>query len=756
MPNSFADNLNPDNLSAPDNQEIIGELNEINESEYIKKIRAKNRKELIKLDLIERERIAAHIKKLYDNNIGKHNELCDRLDEYDDVFRMKRNSMPGDSDDTPNYRTPLSTVTLEVIHANVMNVFFTPADVMRIIPTEAGDIPKIQKLDTFGNWSMKNEMNLFENTDKLFHSSDKNGECPYIIHWVKEYGTDIEIELIMDPMNPDRPLIDPDTKEPLTQERNVEKILYDGPKFEVFSRKDYMRPANSVAGKLNDWDMRFIRTNADNVKRAENEGRYYDGVFDDIGGWGQESITSELNKLKDKEGEQVILGPTEKIFIEFYGRLRVIMIKDDKKSQEDAYEELEDELIGIVEIKSETLCALRKNKFPLKMRPIGLDVFIPDDEGRAEGTGVIEFMEGPQKCYDALYNQYLFGTVQSNNPIIFFTPMGNMKNEPIKIQAGWAYPTADAKNINIVKMPPPDSSLRQMMEEARNFAQLLFGISDYASGIESSIDPTAPAKKAEIVVAQGNVRLNMIIKRKNETLRDIFKRWFLLYQANMPPNKFMRIAGEDKNNSWKFEPIKITDFALKSIPDFELTGNVLNTNKTLEAQKVVGIYNMLISNPFFSPQTGQGMQALYALTKWFMDKLDETGISNFLPNIPEQNILTPEEENARMLQGDKVEPTQREDFVTHIRIHGTQLLDPSIPDEMKVMIADHIRATVAMMKNIMTQQMAMAQLPQGGMNAPAGRENQAGAGAPANIERPIPEPGMGASQGGVGAGAPQL
>ena len=118
----------------------------------------------------------------------------------------------------------------------------------------------------------------------------------------------------------------------------------------------------------------------------------------------------------------------------------------------------------------------------------------------------------------------------------------------------------------------------------------------------------------------------MIIRRKNRTLKNIFRKWYLLYQANMPPDKFMRIAGEDKDNPWKFEPINMSDFALKAIPDFELTGNVLTSNKALQAQKAVAVYNLLIGNPLFNSQTQQGMQALHALTKALIDKLDETGL----------------------------------------------------------------------------------------------------------------------------------
>jgi len=705
----FDNNLNNPNSPIVPDEEIKREINEANEKEYLAKISKKNKKGLIKLDIIERERIAKHICDLYNQNISSHNEKCDKIDKYDEIFRMVPENT-ADSD-TPNYRSPLSTVTLETIHANYMNVFFTPKDVARALPTEPGDTNKISKLDTFMNWSMTNEMDLFANCDRLFHSSSKNGENPYMVHWVKEYGTEIKKEPIMNPMNPGEPLLDEETGEIIYQEREESKVIYDGPKLEVFSRKDYILPENAVEGKKLDWEMRRVRLSADTVLRNELKGKYYKGVFDEIGGWG---VTSEGDThIEDKEGNQIPLGKDEKIFIMFFGNLRVNAIKDEKEGDE-VYEELEDEFIAVVEIKSQTLCELRKNRFPFKERPIGLDLCIPDDEGRMEGTGIIEFMSGPQSCYDALYNQYIFGTTQSNNPFGFFTPFGNTKKEPIKVKSGTLYPSPDPGGVNIIKLPPPDNSLLKAMEETRNWAQLLFGISDYQAGVESQIDPSAPAKKAEIVLAQGNVRLNLIIKRKNKTIKDILRRWFLLYRENMPKNKLMRITGEE--GGWTFQQMTIEDFNLKSIPDFELTGNILNANKTLEAQKAISIYQILIQNPFFSPQIKGGVQSLHALTKWLMDKLDETGISRFIPQ-PKEMVATPEEENARFMQGDEGDPTEGEDHVYHIKIHQRLLLDPTIDDKIKSNVIKHIQKTTDLMKKELTARIVMSQIG-GAQNVP--------------------------------------
>ena len=63
----------------------------------------------------------------------------------------------------------------------------------------------------------------------------------------------------MNPQDLTQPMIDPDTKEPLFQEIEETKLLYSGPKLEVFSRKDYVQPLNALMDKIPDWEMRKVR-----------------------------------------------------------------------------------------------------------------------------------------------------------------------------------------------------------------------------------------------------------------------------------------------------------------------------------------------------------------------------------------------------------------------------------------------------------------------------------------------------------------
>lgn len=698
-------------------QEVAKSPKEATQSEqksYLGKIKSKNKNYLIKLSKEERERVGKEIMRLYNDALPSHKELCNKLDMWDEISRIVRSEVQGSDGNLPNYRMPLSTVSHEVMHANIMNVFFTPADIMRCLPTAQDDIEKVNSITTFGNWSLKNELDIFNGCDRLFHSSTKNGESVAMIYWKREYGVEIKRKPKTDEKGD--VLYDKDTEQMLYDEIEESKCLYDAPYMEVIPRKDYIQSEDAIMGEMPSGEGRYVRMSYDDYLREELEGKMYTDSIDEIKQW-PNNPKPEISK-ETYDGEEMPIGKWKKEFVEWYCRLRIKCIKEELTEQETAETyELEDEFIALVHVETGALCSLRKNKFPMKKRPFVNDYFIPDDTGRRAALGVYELMEPIQRAYDALFNEFINAVDMSNKPIIFFTPTGNMRDERFKIQRGFAYPTNDPKSVNLFQFPSPNDAIKLGMEIVQQWAQYLFGISDYAAGMESSIDPSAPAKKAQIVVEQGNVRLNMIIKRKNATLKEIFLRWFLLYRDNMPANKFMRIAGEG-DDPWKFEAITYEDFALQSIPDFDLCGNVLNANKQLEFNKKLGIYQMLVSNPLFNPQGGrEALQALMGLTKWFVDGTDEIGLTAFLPQLkPGHLVHTPEEENAYFLQGQEVDVQPGEDHVHHIKVHMGFMNNPEIPEEIKPLIGEHIKQHVKMMKEDMNRQMTQQMQAQ---NAPS-------------------------------------
>lgn len=710
------------------------DLTQDDKKAYLKDIKKRNMYLLLDVTDEEKTTIANKIIEWYNEALPQHEELCQKIDDWDEISRLVRKEVIGSTGDLPNYRMPLSFLSHEVIHSNVMNVFFSPQEIMRVIPTAVDDVPKVNNIMVFGNWSMKNEMDIFGRFDQLSHSSIKNGESVAMIYWKKEYGVEIQRIPMKDGEN--NVIYDDETKDPVYQEKEVEKLLYNAPYMEILSRKDYIQPKDCMMDEIPEWEACIRRFTYDSFLRDQLQGKIYEGSIDKIKGWPQSTLP--LIDKQDYDGEDLHIPAWSKEFLLWFGRMRINVIEEKLQPEDEvkAYE-LEDELEAIVHIRSKTLCAIKKNRRPMKQRPFVVDYFQPDDSGRRSGLGVYEMMDSMQKCYDAVFNNFVYGEELSNNPIVFFSPTGNMRDERFKIQKGYAYPTSDPNSVKLFSFPEPNESSMRLMDLVQQWAQFMFGISDYAAGMQSNIDPEASGKKVQLIVEQGNVRLNMIIKRKNDTLKEIFKRWFLLYRDNMPPNKFMRIAGEQKD-PWKFEAINYEDFALQSIPDFELTGNILNANKQLEANKAIAIYQLLIANVMFNPATQQGLRAYTQLSKWLIDKIGDAQLSNFVGGTDDQGVvLTPEEENALILQGEEdLQPHQGEDIAHHLQVHTSYLQMAHIPDSIKVQIAKHIQATLLMAKQMMAQKLAMIQagmppqnqaqtLPPQGMANPALQQPQA-------------------------------
>ncbi len=703
------------------------DLTDGEKKDYLGRIKKRNKYLLIETTEEERERIGNEIDRLYRAALPEHEELCEKIDTWDEVSRLLRKEVIGSQGELPNYRMPLTFLTHEVIHSNVMNVFFSPQEPMRCIPTAVDDVSKVNNIMVFGNWSMKNELDLFGNFDTLDHASTKNGESVAMVYWKKEYG--VEIQRIPMKDEEGNVMYDDDTKEPIYQEKEVSKILYNAPYMEILNRKDYLQPPNCMMNEIPEWEGCYRRFTYDSFLRDELQGKFYDGSIDLIKNW--PSAEAPAIEQETYEGEDMKVPAWSKEFLLWFGRMRVNVIEEALQPNEavKAYE-LEDELEIVWHIRTKTVCAMKKNRRPMKMRPFIVDYFQPDDTGRRAGIGVYEMMDSLQKCYDATFNNYVYGEELSNAPIVFFSPTGNMRDERFKIQKGYAYPTSDPNSVKLFQFPQPNESSRGLMELIQQWAQFMFGISDYAAGMQSNIDPEASGKKVQLIVEQGNVRLNMIIKRKNDTLKKIFKMWYLLYRDNMPPNKFMRIAGEQKD-PWKFQAISYEDFALQSIPDFELTGNILNANKQLEANKAIAVYQLLTTNTLFNPATQDGQRAYSQLTKWLIDKIGDAQLSNFVGGTDDNVVLTPEEENALMLQGEEdLQPHQGEDIAHHLAVHASYLQAGHIPDQIKVQIAKHIQATLLMAKQMMAQKLAMIQAgmppqgPQGALPAPGGQPGQ--------------------------------
>ena len=117
--------------------------------------------------------------------------------------------------------------------------------------------------------------------------------------------------------------------------------------------------------------------------------------------------------------------------------------------------------------------------------------------------------------------------------------------------------------------------------------------------------------------------------------------------------------------------------------------------------------------------------------------MEETGISRMIPSTGGEMIQTPEEENARFMQGDFGEPLPNEDHVKHIQTHMMLINDPSMPPQVKEKVVEHVQKHVRMMNDVITMQMMSGQ-PQMGKGQMPSQNLQGGFGGQRNAS-PVDE-----------------
>jgi len=371
------------------------DLTQEDKHEYLSKIKKRNKYVLLDLTEEENKRVGDYIIDLYNDAMPEHELICQKIDDWDEVSRLVRKEVIGSQGELPNYRMPFSFLTHEVVHSNVMNTFFSPQEVMRVIPTAIDDIEKVDNICVFGNWSMKNELDIFTAFDKMSHVSIKNGESVAMLYWKKEYG--VEIERIPMKDADGNVIYDDETKDPVFWEREKDTLLYNAPYIEIINRKDYIQPADCMMDEIPEWEGCIRRFTYDSFLRDEEQGMYYYGSIDKIKDWPSSSQTT-VEKLTI-DGENVRVPGWSKEFLLWFGRMRVEIVKKGIQDNEAVkVYDLEDELEAVVHIKTKTLCALKKNRRPMKQRPFVNDYFQPDDSGRRVGLGVYELMDPLQKC----------------------------------------------------------------------------------------------------------------------------------------------------------------------------------------------------------------------------------------------------------------------------------------------------------------------------------------------------------------------
>ncbi len=321
--------------------------------------------------------------------------------------------------------------------------------------------------------------------------------------------------------------------------------------------------------------------------------------------------------------------------------------------------------------------------------------FLPNPEG-FNSFGFGHFLEPLNQMANTAFNQIFDAGRLSNQPFGFYGRRAGIKRRKIKLHPGSMEEVEDASQVFFPNLQRVDQVLFMILGLIQQYTEQFTSTSDYLSGRESKGTKTPTAHGTLAIIEQGLVTFAVMTKRIFRCMRKELRLMMALNQIFLPDTKEYRIMGDE--DAIAFPDIKAEDF--ESVYDVIPIGDPSYASRATLRQEAMELYQVLMGNPLIigNPQLGlpPNKEAMHEALSDVIDTYDKKNKSKLLPELPESSRLSPDIENAMMMQGEDVKPKPGENHQGHIKVHTNFRKTPyfkSMVKEYQKMVDDHIVET---------------------------------------------------------------
>jgi len=230
-------------------------------------------------------------------------------------------------------------------------------------------------------------------------------------------------------------------------------------------------------------------------------------------------------------------------------------------------------------------------------RPFAESSFIPV-RGRRDGISLLELLESTHDLMKQITDQTVDAGLFANFPFGFFRASSNLKQEKIRLEPRMLFPLADPVNdVYFPQMPGQSQAFGlNMLAMTGGQQDKLAMQSDLQFGRvptgQASALRTAGAQQN--LLAQGEARPERILRRFFICLAEVYAQIHELNQRFLPPKKRFRISGfRDQSEDPYHEIASKTDIAGRF--QFTFKANVLNSSKQALQQALSSILQLYTS-----------------------------------------------------------------------------------------------------------------------------------------------------------------
>ncbi|MBU0959743.1 MAG: hypothetical protein KKB31_07390 [Nanoarchaeota archaeon] len=346
-------------------------------------------------------------------------------------------------------------------------------------------------------------------------------------------------------------------------------------------------------------------------------------------------------------------------------------------------------------------------------------------EGQLYGRGIPEKLRALNAEINTIHNQRIDNGTIKNMPFFFFDPVaGNVMKELFLKPGKGIEMTNPRENAYFPSVNGGVSSDFGEENSLMSHVEKLGNVSDFSQGTIAS-RPNAPktATATQAIISQGNMGLSYTARMLQISFGKEVNMMIALNQQYLAPGTVMRVTGEDGE---KFESVSVEEIQGKF--DWIAVGDPESIDKEFQLRMRMDVYDRLVGG---NPIVQNDPAKVWAVTDYLLSGIssipDSSKLIGSKPPMPPISI-TPKEENARMMQGEKLRPLQEDDHQEHIQEHYTFLGSPqagAMLPEYRRIVVEHVQEHEKMVKQ---QGGAQQVQPVGAQSPPALPQEEAPAG----------------------------
>lgn len=510
----------------------------------------------------------------------------------------KKNPKDSPWEGSADIGIPIEAFTIEGLLPRFLKVCYGSRPVVWVRGTGNTDIPNAPVVQEALNYQLTRLIKIYRRMKLVFKTVTLEGDGFAKCVWEKQTRPFNKIvRYLQNPLTGEI-LNDPNTGKPIevkedfvpqpidqmgtlpvmvTDEKQEEKVVYEGPMVYGRTIKEIIVPKNAISPEIEEWDWICDTYEKTFDWLARNEGEIKEGKFKNIDKIYEDVIAKSADHHK---------AMREPILIyEWYGKYD---IDGDNKDEE---------IVAFVSPKYKVLLGWMLSPFPV--RPFFHYQIIPM-EGKPFGKGVPEFLIGLRDMIDAIFNQMIDRGSITNNPPVIVPPDHEDELNPFGPGVKWK--SDNPGTYRVLELPKSEQMEFAKMEFLLAMVQKLFGVTDYSLGTESSIASNRTASGIMTIVGEGNIKFDDMIRALQDVNEDLYDFIVSLNSDNLDDDFIYQLTEQQDN---PFKTIKKSYWGGNY--DFESAGNSVNINREIEQSRAILSYNTITNsygkNPAISEET---------------------------------------------------------------------------------------------------------------------------------------------------------